>query len=155
MAITTPNHLHFPMAMAALAAGKAVYCEKPLAVDLDQATRMRDAARQAGVITRVGYNYQHNPIIDLARDLIHRGELGEIVGFQGEFSEDFMADPTSPGPGAVNRSTPVVRWPTSAAICWPWPVICSAISARSAPTPAPPTAPRQCRQPGNPPDCRR
>ncbi len=79
MAITTPNHLHFPMAMAALAAGKAVYCEKPLAVDLDQATRMRDAARQAGVITRVGYNYQHNPIIDLARDLIHRGELGEIV----------------------------------------------------------------------------
>lgn len=96
VAITTPNHLHFPMAMAALAAGKAVYCEKPLAVDLDQATQMRDAARQAGVVTRVGYNYQHNPMIDLARELIQSGELGEIVGFQGEFSEDFMADPASP-----------------------------------------------------------
>src|SRR5471032_2189187 len=124
VAITTPNHLHFPMAMAALAAGKAVYCEKPLAVDLDQATQMRDAARQAGVVTRVGYNYQHNPMIDLARELIQSGELGEIVGFQGEFSEDFMADPASP-------------WSTLAAICWPWPAICSAISPPCVPTPAP------------------
>ncbi|WP_434657116.1 Gfo/Idh/MocA family oxidoreductase [Pseudomonas sp. R3-56] len=96
IAITTPNHLHFPMAMAALAAGKPVYCEKPLAVSLEQAERMRQAAKAAGVVTRVGYNYQHNPIIRLAREMIQRGELGQIVSFQGEFSEDFMADPTSP-----------------------------------------------------------
>lgn len=96
VAITTPNHLHYPMAMAALAAGKAVYCEKPLAVSLEQASAMREAARSAGVVTRVGYNYQHNPMIVLARELIENGELGEIISFQGEFSEDFMADPTSP-----------------------------------------------------------
>ncbi|MGN7935126.1 1-carboxy-3-chloro-3,4-dihydroxycyclo hexa-1,5-diene dehydrogenase [Pseudomonas sp. AF76] len=96
IAITTPNHLHFPMAMAALAAGKPVYCEKPLAVSLEQAEQMRQAAKAAGVVTRVGYNYQHNPIIGLARDMIQRGELGQIISFQGEFSEDFMADPTSP-----------------------------------------------------------
>ncbi|MCG6577698.1 gfo/Idh/MocA family oxidoreductase [Pseudomonas sp. AF32] len=96
IAITTPNHLHFPMAMAALAAGKAVYCEKPLAVSLAQAEQMRPAARTAGVVTRVGYNYQHNPMIQLARDMIRRGELGQIISFQGEFSEDFMADPASP-----------------------------------------------------------
>ncbi|KAF1018829.1 MAG: scyllo-inositol 2-dehydrogenase (NAD(+)) [Pseudomonas sp.] len=96
VAITTPNHLHYPMAMAALAAGKAVYCEKPLAVSLEQARAMRDAARQAGVVTRVGYNYQHNPMIGLARQLIESGELGDIVSFQGEFSEDFMADAESP-----------------------------------------------------------
>lgn len=96
IAITTPNHLHYPMAMAALAAGKPVYCEKPLAVNLEQASAMRLAAKAAGVVTRVGYNYQHNPIIGLARDLIQNGALGQIISFQGEFSEDFMADPISP-----------------------------------------------------------
>ncbi|KRP58724.1 Gfo/Idh/MocA family protein [Pseudomonas trivialis] len=96
VAITTPNHLHYPMAMAAIAAGKAVYCEKPLAVNLEQADAMRQAARAAGVITRVGYTYQHNPMIGLARQMIANGELGRIISFQGEFSEDFMADPASP-----------------------------------------------------------
>lgn len=96
VAITTPNQLHFPMAMAALEAGKAVYCEKPLAVSLAQAREMQAAARKAGVVTRVGYNYQHNPIIGLAKQMIERGELGRIVSFQGEFSEDFMGDGLSP-----------------------------------------------------------
>ncbi|MCT9825939.1 Gfo/Idh/MocA family protein [Pseudomonas veronii] len=96
VAITTPNHLHYPMAMAALAAGKAVYCEKPLAVSLAQADAMRHAASAAGVVTRVGYNYQHNPMIGWAKQIIANGELGEIISFQGEFSEDFMADPASP-----------------------------------------------------------
>lgn len=96
VAITTPNHLHFPMAMAALGAGKAVYCEKPLAVSLEQAREMQRAAKAAGVVTRVGYNYQHNPMIGLARQMIESGELGQIVSFQGEFSEDFMGDPQQP-----------------------------------------------------------
>ena len=96
VAITTPNHLHFPMAMAALEAGKAVYCEKPLAVSLAQAEQMQRAAKAAGVVTRAGYNYQHNPIIGLARQMIDRGELGQIISFQGEFSEDFMGDPQAP-----------------------------------------------------------
>lgn len=96
VAITTPNHLHFPMAMAAIAAGKAVYCEKPLAVSLAQADEMRRSAKAAGVVTQVGYNYQHNPMIGLAREMIEAGELGDIVSFQGEFSEDFMGSATSP-----------------------------------------------------------
>lgn len=96
VAITTPNHLHYPMAMAAVEAGKSVYCEKPLAVSLVQADAMRNAAKKAGVITRVGYNYQHNPIIGLARQMIENGDLGEIVSFQGEFSEDFMGDSATP-----------------------------------------------------------
>ncbi|MGE6385843.1 Gfo/Idh/MocA family protein [Pseudomonas sp. NPDC078416] len=96
VAITTPNLLHFPMAMAALEAGKAVYCEKPLAVSLAQAREMQAAARKAEVVTRVGYNYQHNPIIGLAKQMIESGELGRIVSFQGEFSEDFMGDGLSP-----------------------------------------------------------
>jgi predicted dehydrogenase len=73
-----------------------VYCEKPLAISLGQASEMRQAAKAAGVVTRVGYNYQHNPIIGLARQMIADGDLGEIIGFQGEFSEDFMGDPATP-----------------------------------------------------------
>jgi len=96
VAITTPNHLHFPMAMAAIAAGKVVYCEKPLAISLEQAAQMRAAAMAAGVVTRVGYNYQHNPMIGLARQMIDSGELGQIISFQGEFSEDFMSDAATP-----------------------------------------------------------
>jgi len=96
VAITTPNHLHYPMAMAALEAGKAVYCEKPLAVSLEQARSMQEAAQKADVVTRVGYNYQHNPMIGLARQMIESGELGQIISFQGEFSEDFMGDPQQP-----------------------------------------------------------
>lgn len=92
VAITTPNQLHAPMAIAALAAGKAVYCEKPLAISFEQAGEMRDAARHAGVVTRVGYNYQQNPILVWARHFIQSGELGRLVSFNGEFSEDFMAD---------------------------------------------------------------
>ncbi|RMN85596.1 Oxidoreductase [Pseudomonas cannabina] len=96
VAITTPNHLHYPMAMAAIAAGKTVYCEKPLAVSLAQADEMHRSAKAAGVVTKVGYNYQHNPMIGLAKDMIDAGELGDIVSFQGEFSEDFMGNPASP-----------------------------------------------------------
>ncbi len=93
VAITTPNRLHYPMAMAALAAGKAVYCEKPLAVGLAEADALRQAARRAGVVTRVGYNYQQNPMLGWARQMIEAGELGRIVSFNAEFCEDFMADP--------------------------------------------------------------
>lgn len=96
VAITTPNALHCPMALAALEAGKAVYCEKPLAVSVEQAARLHRAAQTAGVVTRVGFNYQHNPMIDKLRQMIAAGELGEIIAFQGEFSEDFMADPLAP-----------------------------------------------------------
>ena len=54
--ITTPNRLHHEMALAAIAAGKHVYCEKPLALTLEQARQMEQAAREAGVQTCVGYN---------------------------------------------------------------------------------------------------
>lgn len=96
VAITTPNQLHAPMALAALAAGKSVYCEKPLAISFEQAGEMRDAARKAGVVTRVGYNYQQNPILEWVRDYLRSGLLGSLLSFNGEFSEDFMADPLAP-----------------------------------------------------------
>ena len=91
--ITAPNALHKEMALAAIAAGKHVYCEKPLAPKAADARAMADAAEAAGVKTQVGFNYLCNPMLALARDLIASGELGEIRGYRGLHAEDYMADP--------------------------------------------------------------
>lgn len=94
--ITAPNALHKEMALAALAAGKHVYCEKPLATTAADAAQMARAAQEAGVCTQVGFNYLCNPMFSLARDMIRGGELGEIRSYRGIHAEDYMADAESP-----------------------------------------------------------
>jgi predicted dehydrogenase len=96
VAITTPNDLHKPIALAALAAGKAVYCEKPLASRLSDAREMAEAARASGLVTLVGFKYLKNPMIRLTRDIVESGEIGEVVGFRGIHAEDYMTDPEAP-----------------------------------------------------------
>jgi predicted dehydrogenase len=91
--ITAPNALHKEMALAAIAAGKHVYCEKPLAPKASEAREMAEAAEAAGVKTQVGFNYLCNPMMALAREMILAGELGEIRGYRGLHAEDYMADP--------------------------------------------------------------
>lgn len=93
VAITAPNVLHAPIALAAIAAGKTVYCEKPLSTTTAIALEMTQAAEAAGVVTLVGFNFQRNPMIVLARDMIAAGELGEITGFRGRHAENYMANP--------------------------------------------------------------
>jgi predicted dehydrogenase len=90
--ITAPNALHKEMALAAIAAGKHVYCEKPLAPLASDAAEMADAARKKGVVTQVGFNYLCNPMLRTAREMIAAGELGEIRGYRGLHAEDYMAD---------------------------------------------------------------
>src|ERR1700761_2701811 len=94
--ITSPNALHKEMALAAIAAGKHVYCEKPLAPKASDAREMAEAAEAKGVKTQVGFNYLCNPMLSLAREMIAAGELGEIWGYRGLHAEDYMADPLSP-----------------------------------------------------------
>lgn len=94
VAITTPNHLHPEMALAALALGKAVYCEKPMANGLADAKRMAEAAR--GRRTLLGYNYLRGPAVALMKSMIAAGEIGDMVAFKGRFAEDYMADPAVP-----------------------------------------------------------
>ncbi|MGR3291763.1 MAG: Gfo/Idh/MocA family protein, partial [Paracoccaceae bacterium] len=93
VSITTPNHLHHRIALAAIAAGKHVYCEKPLALTITQASEMAVAAKQAGVKTIVGYNYLKNPAFVHAQKLIADGAIGDIVHFRGWVDEDYQADP--------------------------------------------------------------
>jgi predicted dehydrogenase len=94
--ICTPNHLHAEMALAALAAGKHVYCEKPLALDLAQTIAVAEAAERSGMCHAMGFNYICNPMVQVARQIIQAGELGEIVAFHGRYFEDYMCDPSAP-----------------------------------------------------------
>ncbi|MEP7453544.1 Gfo/Idh/MocA family oxidoreductase [Phyllobacterium sp. SB3] len=90
--ITAPNALHKEMALAAIAAGKHVYCEKPLAPLATDARDMAEAAEKAGIRTQVGFNYLCNPMMSLAKAMIASGELGDIRGYRGLHAEDYMAD---------------------------------------------------------------
>ncbi|MBV8378806.1 MAG: Gfo/Idh/MocA family oxidoreductase, partial [Verrucomicrobia bacterium] len=94
--ITTPNHLHVEPALAALEAGKHVYCEKPMAVKLEDAKRMAAAAKKAGVKTLVAFNNIKTPAALVAKQIIERGEIGELVRFRGRFDQGFFNDPSLP-----------------------------------------------------------
>lgn len=96
VAITAPNILHAPIALAAIETGKTVYCEKPLSTTAKIALEMTEAAEAAGVVTMVGFNFLRNPMIKLAREIISSGEIGEVTGFRGRHAENYMADPKVP-----------------------------------------------------------
>ena len=94
--INTPNDLHPEIALAAIAAGKHVYCEKPLSNDANSSFAMAEAAEKAGVITMVGFNYIKNPVQTLARRLVGDGEIGVPNYYRGTFCGDFLAKPEIP-----------------------------------------------------------
>ena len=94
--ICAPNFLHKEMALEAIRHGKHVYSEKPLSLTVADAEEMVQAAQRAGVKTLVGFNYMKNPTSQLAKEIIARGEIGEVVHFYGTHNEDYLASPTTP-----------------------------------------------------------
>ena len=96
VSITTPNKLHAQMVIAAARAGKHVWCEKPLAVTLEDARAMAEAVQEAGVAAVVGYNYTQNPAFQHAVDLVAEGVIGRPIHFRGFVDEDYQADPATP-----------------------------------------------------------
>lgn len=94
--ICSPTYLHKEMALAAIAAGKHVLCEKPLSLSAKDANAMAVAAERVGVKTLVGFNYMKNPATQLAKQMIDAGEIGEIVHFRGMHNEDYLMDPSIP-----------------------------------------------------------
>lgn len=93
VSITTPNNLHREMAVAALGAGKHVWCEKPMALTLADAEAMVAAAKRAGRKTLLGYNYVRNPAFLHAERLIASDRIGRPAHFRGWVDEDYQADP--------------------------------------------------------------
>ncbi len=96
VSITTPNFMHKEMALAAIEAGKHVWCEKPLALNARDAKELADAARSTGAICLGGYNYLRSPAVLYAKRLIEEGELGAIASIRAIFDEDYMASPAVP-----------------------------------------------------------
>lgn len=96
VSVTTPNQFHAGMALAALEAGKHVWCEKPMAPDFGDAEAMTAAAAKSGRVAVLGYNYIQSPAIRHIRKLLAEGAIGDLNHLRIEMDEDFMADPHAP-----------------------------------------------------------
>jgi predicted dehydrogenase len=91
---TTPNHLHVPVIMAALTHGKHVISDKPLALNAEDARALLNAAREAGVIHAVTFNYRGNPLVQQAREMVAGGEIGQPHFVHGAYLQDWLLQPT-------------------------------------------------------------
>jgi predicted dehydrogenase len=93
--VTTPNHLHREMVEAVAAAGKHILCEKPVGRYPEETVEIANIVAKSGVNSHVGYNYRWVPVVQLARQLIERGELGDITHYRGQFLEGYAANPNA------------------------------------------------------------
>lgn len=94
--IATPNNMHAEAAIAAAEAGKHIISEKPLSNTSEDARRMYEAVKKAGVVNMVAFNYRRTPAVALAKKYIEEGAIGDILNFRGTYLQDWSADPESP-----------------------------------------------------------
>ena len=94
--ICTSNNVHMPIAVAAAKAGKHIICEKPVAMDANEAKAMLDAAEAAGVHHMVAFNYRRVPAIALANQMIEEGKIGKVFHFNAVYYQDWLVDPAFP-----------------------------------------------------------
>ena len=113
ISIVTPNHLHFPVALAAVQAGFHVICDKPLVHTLAQARELEAAAAQAGNVFAVTYNYSGYPLIRQAREMVRGGQLGEVRKVIVEYHQGWLATKQD-GKQAEWRSDPARSGPAGA-----------------------------------------
>ena len=92
VAIVTPNHTHYGIAKAFLSAGIHVICDKPMTVTVEEARSLLDAAKDAGKILAVTYNYTGYPMVRQARAMIERGDLGEIRTVRAQYAQDWLSE---------------------------------------------------------------
>ncbi|MFT4586270.1 MAG: putative dehydrogenase [Candidatus Binatia bacterium] len=90
--IGSPNNTHCEMALAAIANGKMVMCEKPLSMDGAEGLKMVKAVEKAGVPNMVWYNYRRVPAVTLAKQIIESGKLGRIFHYRAQFLQDWTID---------------------------------------------------------------
>ncbi len=93
VSICAPNFLHAEIAIAAAAAGKHFWIEKPVGRGEEETRAVSTAAAEAGVVSSIGFNYRHAPAIEHLRTLIATGELGRITNVRGHMFADYSADP--------------------------------------------------------------
>jgi predicted dehydrogenase len=86
----TPNNLHFEVNRALLEAGKHVLSEKPLTMTADESAELVRLAREKGVVTAINFNYRGYPLIQQARGMVRRGELGAVHLVHGHYLQDWL-----------------------------------------------------------------
>ena len=92
--ITAPNHLHLDIVRAVTKAGKHIYCEKPVGRSQLETAEIASLAREAGILTLVGFNYRWAPLVQYAGQLIRGGgKLGELTHYRGRFLIGYASDP--------------------------------------------------------------
>ena len=92
--VTTPNALHGAVIDAAVAHGKHVVCDKPLAPTAAEAKRLLDAVTAAGVVHAVTFNYRGNPLVQQARAMVAAGEVGPVHLVHGAYLQDWLLEDT-------------------------------------------------------------
>ena len=94
--VSTPGDSHAEIAIAAAEHGKHVFCEKPLANTLAEAKQMLAAVKKAGVVNMVNFNYRRVPAVQLAKQLIDEGRIGQIYHWRAVYLQDWIMDPSFP-----------------------------------------------------------
>jgi len=90
----TPNYLHYPVNAAAIAKGKHVVSDKPLAMTAAEAKKLVDQATKAGIVHAVTFNYRGNPLVQQARHMIARGDIGKPHFLVGQYLQDWLLKDT-------------------------------------------------------------
>jgi predicted dehydrogenase len=90
----TPNYLHYPVNAAAIAKGKHVVSDKPLAMTAAEAKKLLDQATRAGIVHAVTFNYRGNPLVQQARHAIARGDIGPPHFLVGQYLQDWLIKDT-------------------------------------------------------------
>jgi len=93
VSICAPNFLHHEVALAAAAAGKPFWIEKPMGRSAAESSEIARAASDAGIVTSVGFNYRHAPAVARARELVRSGALGTVTNVRVSLLADYSADP--------------------------------------------------------------
>ncbi|MDR2252851.1 MAG: Gfo/Idh/MocA family oxidoreductase [Bifidobacteriaceae bacterium] len=93
VSICAPNYLHREFAVAAAAAGKPFWIEKPMGLGVAEAADVVAAAESAGVMTCVGFTYRHAPAVEYAKQLVSGGAVGRVTNIRCKFDADYSADP--------------------------------------------------------------
>ncbi len=94
--ISTPNHTHAEIAIAAAEAGKHIIIEKPLALTVEDAERMLAAVKKNNVRHMICHNYRFSPAVQFAKKLIEEGRLGKLYHIRANYLQDFIVDPNFP-----------------------------------------------------------
>ncbi|MBN9073875.1 MAG: Gfo/Idh/MocA family oxidoreductase [Rhizobiales bacterium] len=92
VAIVTPNHMHYPVAKAFLEAGIHVICDKPLTSSLADAKKLAALVEKSGRVFVLTHNYTGYPMVRQAREMIARGQLGELRVVQAEYPQDWLTE---------------------------------------------------------------